>query len=96
MTAPPRSPVLSVLSPEPAARLESPGIVGNAVGATPATIGSGPGGAGTGAAGVDQDVGRLRAPGAILLVSCYELGHQPVGRREDLRVLGAQAGEARQ
>ena len=89
MTAPPRSPVLSALSPEPAARLESPGIVGNAVGATPATIGSGPGGAGTEAAGVDQDVGRLRAPGAILLVSCYELGHQPVALAGPLAVLRA-------
>jgi hypothetical protein len=89
MTAPPRSPVLSVLSPEPAARLESPGIVGNAVGATPATIGSGPGGAGTEAAGVDQDVGQLRALGAILLVSCYELGHQPVALAGPLAVLRA-------
>src|SRR2546429_7272258 len=24
-------------------------------------------------------VGALRAPGAILVVSCYELGHQPLG-----------------
>ena len=27
----------------------------------------------------DPCVGRLRQPGAILLIACYELGHQPLG-----------------
>jgi radical SAM superfamily enzyme YgiQ (UPF0313 family) len=27
----------------------------------------------------DQRTGRLRQPGAILLIACYELGHQPLG-----------------
>lgn len=31
------------------------------------------------AAGVEQVDGTMRRPGAILLISCYELGHQPLG-----------------
>src|SRR5256884_4880178 len=30
-------------------------------------------------AGMTPHGGSLRAPGAILVVSCYELGHQPLG-----------------
>jgi radical SAM superfamily enzyme YgiQ (UPF0313 family) len=40
-----------------------------------------------------QDVGKLRQPGAILLIACYELGHQPLGIAAPLGFL-EQAGYA--
>jgi radical SAM superfamily enzyme YgiQ (UPF0313 family) len=41
----------------------------------------------------EQGAGRLRQPGAILLIACYELGHQPLGIASPLGFLG-QAGYA--
>ena len=29
----------------------------------------------------------MRAPGAVLLISCYELGHRPIGLTRPLRTL---------
>ena len=40
-----------------------------------------------------QGVGRLRQPGAVLLIACYELGHQPLGIASPLGFL-EQAGYA--
>src|SRR2546427_8991259 len=39
---------------------------------------TGNGGDGSGAVTMTSGIS-LRAPGAILLISCYELGHQPLG-----------------
>jgi radical SAM superfamily enzyme YgiQ (UPF0313 family) len=40
-----------------------------------------------------QCIGRLRQPGAVLLIACYELGHQPLGLASPLGFL-EQAGYA--
>jgi radical SAM superfamily enzyme YgiQ (UPF0313 family) len=42
---------------------------------------------------MNRDTSSLKRPGAVLLVSCYELGHQPIGLAQPLGFLG-QAGYA--